>query len=427
MRITIDYDKSGLEIEIPDENLVGVLNLNPAPVLEDPIAAVRDSLAHPIGSALLRELCRGRKTACVVVSDITRPVPNRVILPPLLEELERGGIKRGNILILIATGIHRPNEGRELIEMLGEEIVRDYRVVNHDARDETSHVNVGTTPRGVPVEVDGRYVESDLKVLTGLVEPHLMAGYSGGRKSVLPGISSLRSVRVWHSPRFLEEEKATAGVLSGNPVHEEAVAAARLAGVDFILNVALNDEREVIGVFAGELEAAFEEAVKLVDEVAKVEIAEPVEIVITSGGGYPLDTTYYQTIKGYVGALPAVRRGGVIIAAAGLAEGIGSAEFEKLVGDFSSLDDFMREIARDDFFVTDQWQLEEMAKAARHAECWLFSDGLPIERQEGLFVKPLTSVEDGIRMALEKWGGDARIIAVPKGPYVIPVVSGENR
>src|SRR5438132_1498747 len=248
MEITLDYGREGLVVEVPEGNLDSVLRLNPAPPVPDPGRAVQAALENPIGAPPLAELCRGRRSACVVISDITRPVPNAVLLPPLLACLEAADIARERITILVATGTHRPNTPEELVGMVGPVVARDYRIVNHAARDPETHERIGAGPNGTPFEVDRRFLEADLKITTALIEPHFMAGYSGGRKSVCPGICSLETVKTWHGPRFIGHPCAEAGVLAGNPLHEDAVRAARLAGTDFIVDVALDEERRIPGV-----------------------------------------------------------------------------------------------------------------------------------------------------------------------------------
>jgi lactate racemase len=234
MRVRLDYGRTGLEVELPDERVVGPLGIRAAEPVANVDARVRELLAAPIGTPPLAELARGRKSACILICDITRPVPNSVLLPPILETIEAAGIPRDRILILIATGLHRPNEGDELVELVGPEIAANYRVENHHGKVLAEHTYLGTTAKGVPVWIDSRYIEADLKITTGLIEPHLMAGYSGGRKLICPGIAALETVKVWHGPDFLEHPKADCGFLEGNPVHEENTRIGRMAGCDFI-------------------------------------------------------------------------------------------------------------------------------------------------------------------------------------------------
>lgn len=423
MQFTLEYDRDGLQVELPDDRMIHHLRYRPAEPLADPEAAVREVLARPNGTPPLAELARGRRDACVVICDITRPVPNRVILTPLLETLEQAGISRERILILVATGLHRPNEGDELVEMVGPEIARHYRIENHHGRDLSEHEFLGESPRGVPIWLDRRYVNSDLKIAVGLIEPHLMAGYSGGRKVVCPGLAALETIRVWHGPDFLEHPKADCGILEGNPVHEENTWIARRAGCDLIVNVVIDDRRRPLKFVAGEMETAFLEGVEFVRSVVTATLAEPVDVVVTSSAGYPLDTTFYQAIKGLVGALPVVKQGGTIVMAAGLTEGIGSAEFKQLFDENDDLERFVQRIMGKDYFVLDQWQLEELAKVRRKANVRLVTDGLPREALKRLFVQSADSVEEAVAQSLEQHGPEAEIAVIPKGPYVLAQIA----
>ena len=423
MRITLDYGKTGMEIDVPDANLVGPLELQPAAPLSDPVAVLQQKLQDPTGSVSLSELARGRTTACILICDVTRPVPNELLLSEILSTIEAAGIERHDILILIATGLHRPNEGPEIVELVGQRIADSYRVENHHGKKRDEHNYLGESPRHVPVWIDRRYVDADLKIATGLIEPHLMAGYSGGRKLICPGIAALETVKDWHSPRFLEHPKADCGFLDGNPVHEENTAIARMAGCDFIVNVTLDKDRNVTSIVAGEMEQAFLEGVEFVETVVKAEIPDPCDVVVTSSAGYPLDTTFYQSIKGLTGALPIVKQGGTIVIAASLSDGIGSPEFEQLFEEHANLDAFMECILGKDYFVMDQWQLEELAKVRRKAKVTYVSDGLEPKAFERLFVRAAESVELAVSNALEEYGPDARIAVIPKGPYVLPSIA----
>jgi nickel-dependent lactate racemase len=423
MRITLDYDRAGLTVDLPDDRVVGPLAIRPAPPLADPEAAIAEALAKPIGSQPLAELARGRRNACILVCDITRPVPNRLILPPLLRTLEEQGIARKDILLLIATGLHRPNEGVELEEIVGSEVASNYRIENHHGKILDEHEYLGTTPNGVPAYIDRRYVKADLKITTGLIEPHLMAGYSGGRKVICPGIAALETVKIWHGPRFLEHPKADCGFVEGNPVHEENTRIAKMAGCDFIVNVCLDGQRRITWVGAGDMEKAWEEGVRFVEQVVRVPVPEPLDVVVTSSAGYPLDTTWYQAIKGLTGALPIVKRGGTIVLAAGLTQGIGSPEFQKLVADNPDLQAFKERILGKDYFVMDQWQLEELAKVVAKCKVKVVSAGLPAETLRQCHVEPAASVEKAVADCLAEYGPGAKVAVIPKGPYVLPYVA----
>ncbi|MFO1021170.1 MAG: nickel-dependent lactate racemase [Planctomycetales bacterium] len=424
MRVKLDYGKTGLEVELPTERVVGPLEIHPAQPLTDPLAAVEEMLADPIGTASLADLARGKNSACILICDITRPVPNQLLLPPILRTIEASGVPREKITILVATGMHRPNEGDELVELVGEEIARNYRCENHNGHHLNEHTYLGTTERNVPVWIDSRYVSADLKITTGLIEPHLMAGYSGGRKLICPGIAALETIKVWHGPSFLEHPNADCGILTGNPVHEENTRIGLLAGCDFIVNVTLDKDRRVTSVVAGDMIKAFERGVEFVRQVVKAEIPAPCDIVVTSGAGYPLDTTFYQTVKGLTGALPIVKQGGTIIIAASMTEGIGSPEFQSLFRDNVTLDVFMQKILGQDYFVMDQWQLEELAKVRRKCKVKVVTRGLPGETLNGLFVEYAPTVEQAVAESLQEYGPQARIAVIPKGPYVLPVLAG---
>jgi nickel-dependent lactate racemase len=423
MRVTLDYGRTGLSAELPDDRVIGPLAIRPSPPLANPERAVAEALKKPISCPPLSEMARGRRSACILVCDVTRPVPNKVILPPLLRTLDEQGICRSDILILIATGLHRPNEGAELVEMFGPEIVRDYRIENHHGKILVEHDYLGQTANGVPVYLDSRYVRADLKITTGLIEPHLMAGYSGGRKVICPGIAALETVKIWHGPRFLEHPKADCGILDGNPVHEENTLIAKMAGCDFIVNVCLDDQRRITWVGAGHMEKAWQEGVRFVEQIVRVPVPEPCDVVVTSAAGYPLDTTWYQAVKGLTGALPIVKQGGTIILAASLSEGVGSPEFQHLIADNPDLAVFKERILGKDYFVMDQWQLEELAKVVRRCKVKVVSDGLPPETLRRCHAEPASTIEGAVAGCLEEYGSAARVAVIPKGPYVLPYVA----
>ncbi len=423
MRVTLEYGRDGLDVSLPDANVVKCLGYRSAQPIADPASVIREALASPIGSASLADLAQGRTSVCVVISDVTRPVPNAILLPPILETLEASGIPRERIVILVATGLHRPNVGKELEEMVGAQVARTYRIENHDGLNRDEHTYLGESPRGVPVWIDSRYIEADLKITTGLIEPHFMAGFSGGRKLVCPGIAAIETIRVWHGPRFLEHPNARVGVLKENPVHEENTWIARRAGCDFIVNTVIDAQRQILKVVAGHMEAAFHEGVAFVQNLVVDTIPEPVDVVVTSSAGYPLDTTFYQSVKGMVAAADIVKPGGTVILAAGMSQGIGSEPFQRLFQENSSVDEFMHRILNSDYFVMDQWQLEELAKILRKARVVAITDGLPAETLRKLFVETAPSVEDAVADCLSRYGSDATIAVVPKGPYVIAEVS----
>ncbi len=422
MKIKIDYGKNGIWINVPDKNLAKILTMKDSQSIDNPMEVVKKALESPIGSPSLAELSRGKKSACIVICDMTRPVPNKILLPPILSTLEQNEIQRENITILIATGIHRPNLSNELIDLVGEEIASSYRFVNHYAKQKETHSYLGKTLRGTDVFVDSTYVNADLKITTGFIEPHLMAGFSGGRKLICPGISSLDTVKVMHSPKILEHPNAREGVIAGNPFHEESLEIAKMAGMDFSVNVALNENKHITGIFAGDMEKAHEQGIAFVRDHVGDTVAEPVDIVITTSAGFPLDATFYQSIKGLTAALPIVKEGGTIILAAECQEGLGSPEFSQLVRETTDIDWFMKNIYRDDYFVVDQWQFEELAKVLRKVDVYLFSEAISKQDKDRMLTTAIDSVEEGIEMALDRHGENAKIAVIPKGPYILTCV-----
>ena len=419
MKVEMRYGTGTLPMEIPEKNVAGVLEIAESVPLPDENGAVREALARPIASPPLAELAGGRQSACIVISDITRPVPNKVILPPLLETLEQSGIPREKITILIATGIHRPNNAAEIETMVGSDIMETYRIVNHLSQNPEMHAYLGETENGTPVYIDKTYLESDLKIITGLIEPHLMAGYSGGRKAICPGIASVETMKVMHGPELMEHPKSAVGILEGNPFHKEATEIALLAGVDFNLNVAIDKQRRIIGVFAGEMVESHLVGAAFVEQQAKVTLPAPADAVVVSSAGYPLDSTFYQAIKGLLTAVEIVKQGGSILLVAACSEGIGSKPFTDLIFKTDDLTAFVQGLYNPANFVIDQWQLEELAKVARKADIYFYTDGIPYHQRAKLFVHPLKTAQEGIQEILDRYGADAQIAVIPEGPYVL--------
>lgn len=431
MNITLDYGKTGLAVELPDDRLIAPpLAIRDAAPLADPAAALEHALASPVGTPPLAELAKGKKTACIVVCDITRPVPNSFLLPPVLRTLEASGIPRSGITILVATGLHRPNVGDELVELVGEFVAKNYRCENHHGKATDEHEYLGTTPRGVPMWIDKRYTQAELKITTGLIEPHLMAGYSGGRKLICPGIAGLETVSVWHGPRFLEHPLADCGILDGNPVHEENTFIAQQAGCDFIVNVCIDGKRRITWLGAGHMIEAWQQGVQFCREVVKAPVPAPADVVVTSCAGYPLDTTWYQAVKGLTGALPIVKRGGTIVLAASLTEGLGSPEFQHLLDEYSrgmryatlggknsagrSIDPHTCRM--------DEWQLVMLQKVLEQSRVKVVSGGLDATTLRKCNVEPAASVEQAVAESLAEYGPAAKLAVIPKGPYVLPYV-----
>jgi lactate racemase len=425
MNVRLDYGRQGLTVNLPDGAIVSILEPAESDPLPDPSGAVAHALATPLGAPPLAEMARGRRDAVVVISDKTRPVPYPIVLPPILRVLEEAGVKREKIEIVVATGLHRANTRDELREMVGAGVAAGYRLRNHVARDAGAHVHLGRTERGTDVWIDRGYVEADLKIITGLIEPHLMAGYSGGRKAVAPGLAAVETMRSLHGAAMLESNLGP-GIIEGNPFHQELVGIARRVGVDFLVDVAISRERQLTGVFAGDLERAHAAGVAFVAEHVSAELASPADVVVTSAGGFPLDDTYYQSIKGMIAALNVVRRGGTIVLAAAITEGVGSEEFQRLLGETRDADEFMRRILSPDFFRIDQWMLQHLCQVLRKASVIVVSGGLALQRGGNLLVSTAPTVEDALARCLPGYGPRPHVAVLPQGPYVLATVRGRK-
>jgi len=361
--VELAYDRTALPVAVPDH--WEVMGPAEAAVLADPAGAVRQALAAPLGTPPLRELAAGvagrdEGDAVIVISDITRAVPNRVFLPPIIATLHAAGFRRERIVILVATGMHRPSTPAEHLELVGPDIARSYRLVDHRAEDPTGLVELpGKTPSGATVRIDAIYHRAALRIVTGFIEPHFMAGFSGGRKAICPGLVDLATVQEFHGAKVLADPRSSLGVLDGNPCHRIALEVARRVPPQFILNVTVNTRGELTGVFAGELEAAHLAGVEFVRRHTEVWADRPFDAVLASGGGYPLDTTFYQAVKGMCVAAELVGPGGVVALAAGCAQGIGSAEYRQTL--FEYADDyrrFLRDILARAETRKDQWEFQ---------------------------------------------------------------------
>ena len=393
-----------------------ILEPRPMPLLKDPEGSVAAALRDPIDALPLADLAMGRKTACVVVSDITRPVPNRVILPPLFRTLESAGIERNRITILIATGTHRPNVGEELASLVGGDIAASYPVVNHDCHRRDAHRRIGDL-EGAPVEINSAYLDADLKILTGLIEPHPYAGYSGGAKSILPGLSSLETMKFMHSFKMISHPKVANCIQDGNPFYEATMEVARLAGVDFIVNALINKQKEPVGFFVGGIRGAHLAGCRRVEETSVIRMKKPADLVITSGGGAPMDATFYQCGKGVLGAKAICRPGGTVILICGCAQGVGSETYAQLVGACGGLEDFACRYADPRNFVMDQWAAQSYFQAlGRIGRVLVYSPGLTAEQLKPFGVQKINHLQEEVDSLLAE---HPRVAAMPQGPYVV--------
>ncbi len=420
MKITMSYGCDGLPLEIPKTpGFQGVLEPRQAPAVADPEATILKSLRAPIASQPLNKLAQNCQSACIVISDITRPVPNKIILPPLLAEIENAGIKREAITILIATGIHRPNEGAELIALVGAEIAENYHIINHFSKEVDDMVLVGEVNEGVPALINRHYIAADLKILTGFIEPHMWAGFSGGRKSILPGISSIETLEYMHGPEMIAHPNTVYGALAGNPFHEAGLAIMKKAGADFIINVTLDTSKKITRVFAGNPVAAHLEGCDFLAPFCTREIESPLDFIVTCNSGAPLDCNLYQTVKGITGAAPVVKTGGEILIASACSEGAGSPEYIEILKMIDNPKSFIERLMAREFFIPDQWCAQETYQVILNHPVWLYSDGLKPDEIKKYHMQPVKSLEQAITDLLHKHGPDARWAVVPDGPLLI--------
>ena len=422
MVVDLSYGRTQLNLRLPPGLDVTVIAKPPMPLVDAPEAAVRAALAEPVGCAPLGELARDRRSACILVCDVTRPVPNHLFLRPLVEGLLAGGIDAGNITVLVATGLHRPNEGDELATLIGDPWVLDrVAVENHDARDDSMHVDLGaTSTRGTPVKLDRRFVAADLRIATGLVEPHFMAGYSGGRKVVAPGIAHADTIRTFHSARFMEDPLAVQCQLAGNPLHEEQLEIVRMLGDIYAVNTVIDDARRLSFVNFGEIIESHLEAVNFAHDFLTVPLPRKFRTVVTSAAGFPLDQTYYQTVKGMVTPLDILDDDATLIVAADCGEGLGSDAFraaQRRLIDFGP-DAFLASLLAKRLADIDEWESEMQMKAQRAATVKLYC-GLDAGDREFTGVELVDSVEDAL-LASVAASGDRAVAVIPEGPYVVP-------
>jgi len=421
--VHLAYGKDGLDVEVPTDAVV--IEPRYVPGLPDEPAALVEALRRPIAGAPLREIARPGQRAVIVHTDITRATPNDRILPPILEELESAGVRREDVTLLNALGTHRAQTGDELKTMLGAGIVANYRCLQHDGHDDANLVRVGRTRFGHDVRVNRQFVEADVRILTGFIEPHFFAGFSGGPKGVLPSIAGAESVLSNHGAKMIGDPNATWGVTRGNPIWEEMLEAARMVNPSFLLNVAMNRDKRITGVFAGEMVAAHEAGCEFVKDCAMVPVPEPFDVVLTSNSGWPLDLNLYQTVKGMSGATQIVREGGSIIIVSQCWDGIPEhGLYGELLREAQSPAEVLARIQSPGFASADQWQVQIQARVQLKADVHVYADGLTDEQITDCLLQPCRCVEETLAGLLAAGGGRGLTVCVlPEGPITIPFVS----
>jgi nickel-dependent lactate racemase len=421
MKIKLAYGKMGLEINLPDDVSVTVVEPEYVDGLPDQAGAVRGALRHPIGSLPLKALVKPSDKVGIAFSDITRPTPNHLILPVLLGELDH--VPNERIVLFNSTGTHRANTEAELRGMLGDEIVDRYRIVQNDASDRDSHVLVGRTTSGNDAWIHREFVECDVRIPSGFIEPHFFAGFSGGGKAIMPGLALLETVMRNHNAKNLDSPLARWGITHGNPVWEEIREVAAMVQPTFLLNVTLNRNQQITGVFAGDFEKAHAQGCAFVKEKAMAPVQEPYDIVIGSNSGYPLDLNLYQSVKGMSAAAQIVKEGGSIIIAADCWDGIPDhGEYAQLLLEAKSLESLLETIRAPGFQRQDVWEAHIQALICLKADVYFYSHNLSDEQIEGALLRPCRDIEATIAELLQKHGPGATICVLPEGPQTIPYI-----
>ncbi len=420
------YGKTGMNVTVPDSAVV--LEGQDIPAMPNPDAAVLEALDRPIGSAALAELVRAKrpKAVAITISDITRPVPNKVFLPPILKVLNDCGVADKQIVIIVGTGMHRHSTLEELEILVGKDILSRVEVIDHDAHDPATLKQVSQDP---PVSVCRRFADADFRIVTGYIEAHFMAGFSGGRKGVCPALVDLKTVQRFHGYRTLSNCAADTGVLAGNPCHEISLQIAKIVGVDFLFNVAITRDRKLAGIYCGDLEKAHAAGCEQVAAWTTAPIDKAFDLVITNAGGYPLDATFYQTVKGMCGALPALGNHSTMLLASECSEQWGSAACRDIMQKYGSdWQRFLLDIAQTTDTKLDQWQYQMQARVLERIgvqRLWFVSDGLPLEAQRMAGVNPIVcegNCGQRMQMAIDQFvadNPDASIAVIPDGPYTL--------
>ncbi|MEN6411853.1 MAG: nickel-dependent lactate racemase [Veillonellales bacterium] len=419
--VKIPYSRTFINAEVPDARLLGVLESKAhhyKPEAGEP-ELVRRALENPIGSSRLRDLAKGKNKIVIISSDHTRPVPSKIIMPVILAEI-RSGNPDADITILIATGFHRPTTKEELLGKFGEKIMAEEKIVVHNAFDPDSMVNIGKLPSGGDIIINKLAVEADLLVSEGFIEPHFFAGFSGGRKSVLPGVVSKVTVLANHNSRFIASDKARTGNLEGNPIHIDMLHAAKTAKLKFIVNVIIDADKKIIKAFAGDLEKAHAEGTKFAGELANVK-AIPADIAITSNGGYPLDQNIYQSVKGMTAAEATCKDGGVIIICSACNDGHGGKDFYEWFAKAKSAQEVMDKILaiEPQDTLPDQWEAQILARLQLHYTIIIVTDQCDHQMIQDMHMKAVNTLPEAMKLAEEIVGKDATVTVVPDGVSVI--------
>ncbi len=419
MQINLAYGKTGLVIELPDDWNVTIIEPTFVPALTNEMHALSESLKFPIAKPALREFVKPGDTVGIVFNDITRPTPNQTILPAILDELNHVPVE--NITFFNALGTHRENSEAELSTMLGDTLVNRYRIVQNNAFDPSTQVKIGNTSRGNEVWINRQFMACDKKILTGFIEPHLFAGFSGGGKAVMPGMAGQATVMRNHNAVNIAHPNSTWGRTQGNPIWEEIHEIAHLVGETFIVNVALNKDKNITAVFAGDLDRAHAIGCEFVKKSAMIPVADHFDIVITTNSGYPLDLNLYQSVKGMSAAAQIVRQDGSIIIATECWDGVPEhGLYMQLLHLADTPQELLERITSPGFHEQDQWNAQLQALLQIKASVYVYSDNLSDEQIQYALFLPSRDIRETVRELLDKFGSQAKICVLPEGPQTIP-------
>ena len=418
MKVKLAYGRDGLEVELPDDRTT-VIEPTFVPGLPDAEGTILTALRNPIGAPPLRRIAKPGQKVAISVCDITRPMPSKTLLPILLGELRH--IPPEDITILIATGTHRSNTKGELADMLGDDLVENYRVINHNGFDDTTLESIGRTESGVDVRLNKRWVESDIRITTGFVEPHFFAGFSGGPKMVAPGLAGFPTIMRLHDATMIGHPQARFAITAGNPIHDAIREIARMSGVDFSVDVTINRDQRITSVYAGELFAVHEAACAVSRRLAMQPVQAPFDVVLTTNSGYPLDQNLYQAVKGMSAAAQVVREGGKIICAAECSDGVPEhGQYRDILASCDSPAELLHMIQDPGYEERhDQWQAQIQAQIQFKADVYVKSGFLSEQQVQDALLKSVDCIED----AIKEFGSGASICVLPEGPQTIPYIN----
>lgn len=423
MKITLAYGKDDLRVDLPD--YVELIEPRHLPGLPNDKEQAFKAMRNPIGSQPLKDMVKATDKVSIVISDSTRPTPNHKLVPWLLEELSH--VPKENFVIINGTGSHRDNTQEELNAMLGEEVVNEIRVINNNAFDKETQSYLGRSSFGAEVYLNKEYVESDFRIVTGFIEPHFFAGFSGGPKGIMPGIAGIDTILHFHSAKMIAHPKSTWGIIEGNPVQGEATEITSMVKPDFMLNVTLNGNKEITNFFAGDVIEAHRVGCEYVKEQAMVACDAPYDIVITTNSGYPLDQNLYQAVKGMSAAHKIVKEGGSIICVSECSDGLPDhGNYAKILKMFKTPQELLDKINDPEFSMFDQWQVQKQAMVQVWADVYVYSTLSDEEISQAMF-KPVDSIEDTLAQLISEFNGEPRIAVMPLGPLTIPYIKETHK